>query len=141
MGEIADMLLDGVLCGQCGDVLDGHSPGHPRLCGGCRRREEDWERDPIDECTCPVCEKVLKSFNGARDHIMAKHPDDPTFVEVTLGDELVETGEFTLDEAILIADKYGIDEDNCRRWLAAYIRIGALKRVGRDGYRMCDLDD
>lgn len=32
MGEIADMMLDGTLCGGCGDALDGESPGYPRYC-------------------------------------------------------------------------------------------------------------
>jgi hypothetical protein len=32
MGEIADMMLEGVLCETCGVYLDGEAPGHPRYC-------------------------------------------------------------------------------------------------------------
>lgn len=32
MGEIAEMMLDGTLCGGCGAALDGSSPGYPRYC-------------------------------------------------------------------------------------------------------------
>ena len=35
MGEIADMMLDGTLCQQCGGVIDGTTPGYPRTCEDC----------------------------------------------------------------------------------------------------------
>ena len=35
MGELADMHLDGTLCEQCGEFLDGEAPGYPRLCKDC----------------------------------------------------------------------------------------------------------
>ena len=34
MGEIADMVLEGVLCQQCGTFMD-HETGHPQTCAGC----------------------------------------------------------------------------------------------------------
>jgi len=34
MGEIADMMLEGVLCEGCG-VYIGEGEGFPGLCGGC----------------------------------------------------------------------------------------------------------
>lgn len=36
MGDIADMMLDGTLCEQCGVYL-GNAVDHPRLCPGCQR--------------------------------------------------------------------------------------------------------
>ena len=34
MGEVADMILAGILCERCG-VLVGLGVGHPRLCDEC----------------------------------------------------------------------------------------------------------
>jgi hypothetical protein len=65
VGEIADMMLDGTLCQQCGGIMEDMSPsdeelanapkdkqgrpiiireppGYPRTCGGCE--EEDRPR-------------------------------------------------------------------------------------------------
>lgn len=35
MGEIADMMINGFLCEQCGCWLDGEESGYARLCAGC----------------------------------------------------------------------------------------------------------
>lgn len=35
MGEISDMMLNGLLCEQCGEVIDFEEPGYPRLCESC----------------------------------------------------------------------------------------------------------
>jgi hypothetical protein len=35
MGEIADMMLDGTLCEQCGEYID-EGDGFPRLCAACK---------------------------------------------------------------------------------------------------------
>ena len=32
MGDVADMMLDGLLCEGCGVFLDGEEPGFPRYC-------------------------------------------------------------------------------------------------------------
>lgn len=40
MGEIAEMILVGILCEQCGIFInDGVIPGHPRTCESCK----DWK--------------------------------------------------------------------------------------------------
>lgn len=39
MGEIADMILDGILCEVCGVVIDEDGddvPGYTRACEGCK---------------------------------------------------------------------------------------------------------
>jgi hypothetical protein len=44
MGEAADLIIEGVLCQQCGGTIDGDAPGHPRNCSNCsgrRRRKRD----------------------------------------------------------------------------------------------------
>lgn len=40
MGEIAEMMLDGTLCQQCGVTMpgvdeDGEAPGYPQTCADC----------------------------------------------------------------------------------------------------------
>lgn len=40
MGEIADMILDGILCQVCGGLMEDvepgfNAPGHPRTCEDC----------------------------------------------------------------------------------------------------------
>ena len=45
MGEIADAMLDGDLCGQCGVALDPEDVGYPRICAGCKLREQEEARD------------------------------------------------------------------------------------------------
>lgn len=46
MGEIAEMMLDGTLCGDCGTLIDGEDAGYPRYC--CRSdRPEKEERFQI----------------------------------------------------------------------------------------------
>jgi hypothetical protein len=34
MGDIAEMMLDGTLCEQCGTYM-GNAIGYPRVCRGC----------------------------------------------------------------------------------------------------------
>ncbi len=35
MGEIADAMVNGLLCEWCGVYVDGEEPGYPRLCEDC----------------------------------------------------------------------------------------------------------
>jgi hypothetical protein len=44
MGEIAEMVLEGVLCEQCGCLIDGDEPGYPRLCEDCERENKPKKR-------------------------------------------------------------------------------------------------
>lgn len=37
MGEIADMMLDGTLCQECGVYIDQPGAGVPRSCSDCKR--------------------------------------------------------------------------------------------------------
>jgi predicted amidophosphoribosyltransferase len=37
MGEIADLMFDGTLCGSCGVQLPGEGYGVPRYCKDCRK--------------------------------------------------------------------------------------------------------
>lgn len=35
MGEIADMMLDGMLCQMCGELIEAET-GYPTVCPGCQ---------------------------------------------------------------------------------------------------------
>lgn len=48
MGDVAEMMVEGVLCEICGEFI-GEAVGHPRRCGGCK--DEDWH---CDQCGEPV---------------------------------------------------------------------------------------
>jgi hypothetical protein len=40
MGDVADMILEGVLCQECGVYMEG-GDGIPRTCAGCLREAKD----------------------------------------------------------------------------------------------------
>ncbi len=41
MGEVAEMMLDGTLCQQCGTYIDhGQALGFPRSCSDCKPRKK-----------------------------------------------------------------------------------------------------
>ncbi|WP_197021177.1 hypothetical protein [Sporolactobacillus terrae] len=44
MGEYAEMMLEGVLCEQCGCLIDGEETGYPRLCEDCARESNPKKR-------------------------------------------------------------------------------------------------
>ena len=41
MGEMADAVLEGLFCQDCGGYIDGDEPGHPRSCGCLARGGAD----------------------------------------------------------------------------------------------------
>lgn len=49
MGDIADMMIDGILCEQCGVYIDDDPPGHPRLCPSCAHEEAKRAPKPRKE--------------------------------------------------------------------------------------------
>ncbi|WP_169736931.1 hypothetical protein [Sporolactobacillus terrae] len=44
MGEIAEMMLNGFYCEQCGCLIDGEETGYPRLCEDCAEEERPHKR-------------------------------------------------------------------------------------------------
>lgn len=65
MGEIAEMMLDGTLCQECGVLMDDHdAPGFPRTCSDCLR---DFDHPVTPKVTCPICSKRVKAV-GLADH-------------------------------------------------------------------------
>ena len=82
MGDIADMMLDGTLCEQCGECL-GVGDGFPAYCRSCKRdadklgrckvRSASVERNARQKKTkCPDCGKKVKEV-GLSDHLRDSH--------------------------------------------------------------------
>ena len=40
MGEVADLMLLGVLCIRCGSFVTDAPPGHPQFCEDCKHDDE-----------------------------------------------------------------------------------------------------
>ena len=71
MGEIAEMMLNGDMCEQCGEWIgDGDGPGYPGLCAGCRRETRPYSSKPHK---CPHCAKRFRKDVGVRDHVRTVH--------------------------------------------------------------------
>lgn len=81
MGEIADMMLEGIMCQGCGEFL-GEGDGFPTWCAGCAPDGVEDELFPMDEPVahyttkycCQHCNgKAFKSFKAITDHLRGKH--------------------------------------------------------------------
>lgn len=70
MGEIADMILEGILCEGCGVTLSGKGNGYPRKCWDCRRAED--QPLPLERVACKICKRRVK-FVGLKDHMRDTH--------------------------------------------------------------------
>lgn len=44
MGEVADMILRGLICEGCCIIIDGGEPGYPRMCPRCKGEARDHRR-------------------------------------------------------------------------------------------------
>lgn len=77
MGEIADMMLDGTFCHQCGGVMpdvDDHfeAPGFPRWCEGCggeapRRKPPRYLETARHKCPVARC-----NYHVSNSHLMCQ---------------------------------------------------------------------
>ena len=80
MGEIAEMMLDGLMCEGCGEWMDeafedGDGPGYPQRCAACQR--DAGSELPIHlprkhavakQHACPDCKKKFRTQQGMQDH-------------------------------------------------------------------------
>jgi hypothetical protein len=83
MGDIAEAMLDGTLCSQCGEYLGGDE-GFPVVCAGCRREEKRQGRLPRfspynvpprkGTIQCTHCPRWIKPI-GMAQHVRDKHPE------------------------------------------------------------------
>lgn len=96
MGDVAEMMLDGTLCGGCGAFLDGKSPGYVRYCSrSCgpisldralktsvsprARRAERNDRDRHEAAKaskpfkCEKCSRLFRTMRGREQHTHDTH--------------------------------------------------------------------
>lgn len=101
MAEIADDIVDGLICQYCQQLVDGDAPGHPRTCPSCKADERrkprqtsrtrtippaaakqnealpKWKLNADDDVVvryhCASCTKHFSSDEAARDHVRAAH--------------------------------------------------------------------
>ena len=81
MGEIAEMMLEGVMCHWCGEFIDdGEDCGYPRLCAGCQMNVNEAAQRPRqtrhNKIPCPQCGKRVADI-GLAQHVAAKHGQQP----------------------------------------------------------------
>jgi len=49
MGEIADQILHGVLCQECGGYINGEAAGIPRTCDDCLEPPNTVSQETLDK--------------------------------------------------------------------------------------------
>lgn len=77
MGEIAEMMLEGILCEGCGEYLED-AVGYPRRCtccgGGKPTAGKKTGKPTAPKVECRICGKKVKKGQGMRDHLRVVHP-------------------------------------------------------------------
>lgn len=73
MGEAAEMLLDGTLCGTCGSYMDGEGDGFPRYCSAeCDPHHED---ESVKRALKAEGKKLAATINALIRKTLEKHFD------------------------------------------------------------------
>lgn len=76
MGEIAEMMLDGDMCEQCGEMLSESGNGYPRKCAGCTLDApypvDLAPKSNFSKITCQICNKKI-SIVGIGNHLKDSH--------------------------------------------------------------------
>ena len=70
MGEIADLLIEGLLDEETGEIIDGDAPGYPR--SPARDARNRRSKKKAEMTRCPTCQKVVKAA-GVFDHMRDVH--------------------------------------------------------------------
>jgi hypothetical protein len=85
MGEMADLVLCGLMCESCGECFEGDAPGYPRLCGACEPAAPVAPRVPYQSrraakaatlvVRCPVvgCVRMFATKSAADQHSRDYH--------------------------------------------------------------------
>ena len=45
MNAIVDMIMEGIICKDCGEFIDGEAPGYERNCGCIQVESEDSDKN------------------------------------------------------------------------------------------------
>lgn len=69
MGDVSDMILDGVLCQECGEYMGG-AVGFAQTCRACRSAGPD----PHEKIQCDICGKWVKRI-GMTHHQRDAHKE------------------------------------------------------------------
>lgn len=77
MGDIADMILEGELCQECGAYMEG-ADGYPRSCRSCKPNFKKPAKTATaqEKVNCPHCMKRVKRV-GLSNHIKDSHGGKP----------------------------------------------------------------
>jgi hypothetical protein len=84
MGDIADMMIEGLLDEETGELIDGTAPGYPRSAAygnlpWSKRKKKKPAKSvaaglaAVGKVQCQQCGKRVKAA-GLQDHINAVHP-------------------------------------------------------------------
>jgi hypothetical protein len=96
MGEIAEMMLEGILCEGCGEFMGGRVPGYPRRCRSCgpaislatalkrpltpgarrnarHNRERHEAAKTRKQFECDKCHRLFRTSEGVLQHAKDKH--------------------------------------------------------------------
>lgn len=68
-GEIADLMLDGYLDGETGEVIDGDAPGYLRRVSDMNNRRG---RGYIPTLRCRVCQRSFATTRALDAHLMSQ---------------------------------------------------------------------
>lgn len=69
MGDIAEMMLDGTLCQECGAYIKTKADGFPRTCHYCQGENR---KSAAPKVKCTICGKNVKAA-GLIDHKRVVH--------------------------------------------------------------------
>ena len=129
MSEIAEMVIDGLLCEKCGDLIDGDSPGFPRNCATCGDDKvsfetPSWMSKVINENAEQVAyvqmrvksDKTITTYFEERDGNLSQIDDFVAYVvafRLSLLDEDsdVDIDIYTTEEVAYIVQKTGCSTD------------------------------
>ncbi len=77
MGDIADMMLDGTLCGQCGGYIDGNGEGFQRFCSGCVRENisQSSAQQPVGKKQLDTLKRALRDTDNPSGMYAGLHID------------------------------------------------------------------
>lgn len=82
MGEISELMLDGFMCEQCGEIIGdletGEGQGFPGLCAACQAEAGDDDEvyslpNKSKPIQCTDCQRRFKNDAAWLDHYRAKH--------------------------------------------------------------------
>jgi hypothetical protein len=75
MGDFADTVVEGLIDGETGELIDGTAPGYPRSSSRIAKRNRKHKREPLltdGRVFCLKCGRLIHP-DGMAEHERAKH--------------------------------------------------------------------